>query len=211
MNSRIPSAPDRSLKFVFDVAGVLLEWNTAALYDEIFRSSGKDQAVFFGSVFNSDVQTRISKGESITALLEELMQNYPEWETEIRAWDERWDEMLIGAIDGTVSVVTELKERGYSIYVLGNWGMEEFERARARFEFIKLFDDILLSGECGLMKPDAKIFELAERRFELEPAKTIFIDDREDNVQSALSLNWNGIIFENPRQLYLTLMDYGIL
>ena len=148
-----PAEPDRSLKFVFDVAGVLLEWNTGALYDDLFTQTGKDAKVFFSEVVGSEFQTAISMGQPMEPLLEELVQKHPEWKTEIAAWNERWDEMLVGAIDGTVSVVSELKERGYGIYVLGNWGGEEFERAKSRFEFFDLFDDILLSGHCGILKP----------------------------------------------------------
>jgi FMN phosphatase YigB (HAD superfamily) len=43
------------------------------------------------------------------------------------------------------------------------------------------------------------------------PEKTVFVDDRSENVDAALARGWNGIVFESPRQLYLTLMDYGIL
>ncbi len=119
--------------------------------------------------------------------------------------------MVVGSIEGTVSVVEELKERGHRVYVLGNWGRDEFERASGRFAFLELFDDILLSGDCGVLKPDEKIFALAEKQFGLVAANTIFIDDRADNVHAAIQRNWNGIVFENPRQLYLVLMDYGIL
>ena len=108
-------------------------------------------------------------------------------------------------------MVDELQERGHRVYVLGNWGREEFDRARPRFGVLEKFNDILLSGDCGILKPDPKIFALAEQRFNLIPENTVFIDDKSENVQTAINRKWNGIIFENPRQLYLVLMEYGIL
>ncbi len=204
-------APKQNLVFVFDMAGVLVEWDSDALFGPLFQRSAKSQKAFFETVLNDSVQTEISAGHPVESLLDSLKQQHPEWKQEISAYWERWDEMLVREIGGTVSVVEELKERGHRVYVLGNWSREEFERAQPRFPFLNLFDDILLSGDCGLLKADDKIFELAENRFSLISENTVFIDDKAENVQAAINRNWNGIVFENPRQLYRVLMDYGIL
>ena len=118
---------------------------------------------------------------------------------------------LIGPIEGTVSVLQELKERGHHVYALGNWSIEEFADAKPHLLFLDYFDDILISGECGFSKPDSRFYELAEKRFQLVPEQTVFIDDLAENVHAAIERNWNGLIFEDPRQLYLTLMDNSIL
>jgi 2-haloacid dehalogenase len=204
-------APQRDLVFVFDMAGVLVEWDADALYGQVFAGRGRDRDHFFNHVFGDAAQSAISAGEPMKDLLGGLLEKHPDWCSEIKLYWDRWDEMVVGAIDGTVAVVSELKERGHRVYVLGNWGREEFDRALPRFDFLDWFDDILLSGDCGILKPDPGIFEIAENRFGLVPEQTVFIDDRSDNVAAAISRNWNGIVFENPRQLYLTLMDYGIL
>ena len=203
--------PDKELVFVFDMAGVLVEWDQEALFGPVFEKSGKDQKVFFESIFGDEVQTAISAGHPMEKLISDLVEKFPVWESEILTYWERWDEMLVSAIDGTVSVVDELRERGHRVYVLGNWGREEFDRARPRFNFLENFNDILLSGDCGFLKPDSQIFALAEKKFDLVPEKTVFVDDKSSNVETAISRGWNGIVFENPRQLYLVLMDYGIL
>ena len=203
--------PDKDLVFVFDMAGVLVEWNEQVLFGPVCNQSGKNQDEFFTDVFGDQVKTAISAGQPMEKLISDLVEKFPMWSSEIKTYWERWDEMLIGAIDGTVSVVGELQERGHRVYVLGNWGREEFNRARPRFDFLEKFDDILLSGDCGILKPDPNIFALAEQRFNLVPEETVFIDDKSENVQIAISRRWNGIVFENPRQLYLVLMEYGIL
>lgn len=203
--------PDRDKVFVFDLAGVLVEWNMGAVYDPLFSRSGRDGDLFFTEVFGPETQARISAGAPIPELIEERQRAFPEWRDEIAAYWLQWDRMLTGNIDGTVSVATELKERGHRLYVLGNWSREEFDRARPRLPFLDLFEDVLISGDCGILKPDEGIYVQAESRFGLVPENTVFIDDRAENVEAALARNWNGIVFESPRKLYLVLMEYGLL
>ena len=203
--------PKSNLVFVFDMAGVLVEWNMDALYGPMFELSDKSLDEFHEQVLTTDLLNEISAGKPAADMVREQSATHPDWRDEIESYWSRWDEMVVGSIGGTVSVVEELKERGHKVYMLGNWGRDEFERARPRFEFLELFDDILLSGDCGILKPAPGIFALAEERFGLVPENTIFVDDRADNVQAAIDRNWNGLVFENPRQLYLVLMDYGIL
>lgn len=203
--------PGRGFAFVFDLAGVLLEWNTMAVYDSLFRESGKDPSEFFSNILDPGIQDAISAGEPMAPLLDTLARSHPDWADEIHAWSTRWDEMLVGPIHGSVSAASELRERGYRVFILGNWSRDAFARATERFDFLTHFDGALLSGDCGYLKPDPHIFALAERQFDLQPGKTVFIDDRTDNVQAAISRNWNGIVFENPRQLYLTLMEHRFL
>jgi 2-haloacid dehalogenase len=119
--------------------------------------------------------------------------------------------MLRGEIPGAVAVLEELRERGYRTFALGNWSREEFGWARPRFPFLDGFDDVLLSGDCGVLKPAAEIFRLASQQFGLRPEHTVFVDDRATNAEAAVALGWNGLVFEDPRQLYLVLMEYGFL
>ncbi len=204
-------APDHDFVFVFDLAGVLVEWSIERLYGPLCEISGRNLEQLVNDVLGPSTQAEISKGAPILPLLASLKSQYPEWKDEISAYWTRWDEMLVGVMSGSVSVLEELKERGYRLYVLGNWGRDEFERARPRMPFLELFDDVLLSGDCGFIKPDLEIYALAEQQFSLVPEKTVFVDDRKENVLAAFDRGWNGVVFEDPRQLYLTLMDYGFL
>ena len=200
-----------SKTFVFDIAGVLLEWNPLQLYQNLFAGDEAKLSYFFSDVINDQVQDDISRGIKIDDLLNEAAKKHPDYETPIRAYKERWQEMLIGQIGGTVSALEELRERGYKTYALGNWSREEFNWVINDFSFLQHFDDVLLSGDCGYLKPDPEIYQLAEQQFQLDPINTVFIDDRADNVQAAVQRGWNGIVFENPRHLYLTLMEYKLL
>jgi 2-haloacid dehalogenase len=203
--------PNKKYRFVFDLAGVLLKWQPERFYEDYFVDTPEHYDYFFSHVMSDDVQRDISIGKPFDEVLADCIKRHPDYADAINSWREHWHTMLVGEIEGSVAVISELRERGYKIFLLGNWARQEFDWALTRFTFLCEFDDVLLSGDCGLSKPDDAIFALAEKRFELTPADTIFIDDREDNVMAAIGRGWNGIIFESPRQLYRTLMDYGLL
>lgn len=204
-------APDTRTAFVFDLAGVLLQWEPLALYRDVFEGDEAAAQDFLARVMNESVQREISAGRPAAEVLREVAARHPAQRAAIEAWQTRWHEMLPGAIDGAVAVLGELRERGYRTFALGNWAREEFALAAARFDFLAGFDDVLLSGDCGMLKPDPGIFRLATQRFGLDPGRTVFIDDRADNAAAAVACGWNALIFEDPRRLYLVLMDYGLL
>lgn len=188
--------------FVFDLAGVLVEWQVEPLYMALFGGDRERYRHFFTEVFTADKQAEICKGRPIAKVLGELEARYPEHSEPIRAWDDRWDEMVVGAIDATVSLSRSLRARGYGTYLLGNWSREEFDRAVRRFAFLDEFAGAVIAGDHGIMKPDPGLFRIALERFGLDPATTVFIDDSEANVSAAIGLGLEGIVFESPEQLH---------
>ena len=114
-----------------------------------------------------------------------LIESHPHRAQEIRAYDERWDEMLKGPIDDSVVLLGELRERGVSLFALTNWSAEKFPVSRSRFAFFDWFEGIIVSGEELLKKPDPQIFRLAARRFGLDPAVTLLVDDSAPNIAAA--------------------------
>ena len=188
--------------FVFDLAGVLVEWRVEPLYLALFGGDRERYRHFFAEVFTADKQAEICKGRPIAKVLGELEARYPEYSEPIRAWDDRWDEMVVGAIDTTVSLSRALRARGYGTYLLGNWSREEFDRAVRRFDFLDEFAGAVIAGDHGIMKPDPGLFRIALERFGLDPATTVFVDDSEANVAAAIGLGIEGIVFESPEQLH---------
>ena len=187
--------------FLFDLAGVLVEWRIEPLYVALFGGDGERYRHFFSEVFTAEKQAEICKGRPIVEVLDELVSRWPEYAEPIRAWDERWDEMVVGAIDATVSLSRALRARGYGTYLLGNWSREEFDRAARRFDFLDEFAGAVIAGDHGIMKPDPGLFLIALERFELDPTRTVFIDDSKANVDAAIQLGLEGIVFESPEQL----------
>ena len=187
--------------FLFDLAGVLVEWRVEPLYMALFGGDRERYRHFFAEVFTAEKQAEICKGRPVAEVLEELEVRYPEYAEPIRAWDERWDEMVVGAIDTTVSLSRSVRARGFGTYLLGNWSREEFDRAVRRFDFLDEFAGAVIAGDHGIMKPDPGLFLIALERFGLDPTRTVFIDDSEANVAAAIELGFKGIVFESPEQL----------
>jgi putative hydrolase of the HAD superfamily len=63
------------------------------------------------------------------------------------------------------------------------------------------FDGGLFSGDVRLSKPSPEIYQLLQSRYQLEPQRTVFIDDMQANVDAAKEHGWKGIQFTSAAQL----------
>ena len=128
----------------------------------------------------------------------------------IDAWFLRYDEMLAGTISGSVDILTELNSLRVPLYALSNWSLETFPAALKQFEFLKWFRGVMLSGEVKLVKPDPRIFKLFLETFAIDPALTVYIDDRESNVKAAMAFGMHGILFTDAAALRTELISLGL-
>ena len=186
---------------VFDLGGVLIDWNPLYLYKKIF--STEEEAVrFLEEVCNSAWNVQQDGGRSLAEATEERVRLHPEREAEIRAYYERWPEMLGGIIPGTVELLDTLAGSGqYRLYALTNWSAETFPIALGRYAFFQHFQGILVSGAEKLIKPDPRIYQLLCSRYDILPEKAVFIDDSPKNVVGARNIGMHAIHFQSPMQL----------
>jgi 2-haloacid dehalogenase len=119
--------------------------------------------------------------------------------------------MLGGPIHGTVDLLTGLRSRGVPLYALSNWSAETYPTALKRFDFLRWFRGVLLSGEARLLKPDPRFFELFFQTFSIDPAHAIYIDDLQPNVETATSLGMHGILFTDAQSLRKELASLGFI
>ena len=119
--------------------------------------------------------------------------------------------MLGGAIAGTVEILADLHAAGVAVYALSNWSAETFPDARERFPFLDLFDGIVISGDVGVVKPEARIFEHLVRRYGIDPAEAVFIDDQPANVEAAERLGFVAIRFQDAPGLRRELERLGLV
>lgn len=190
----IPSA------VVFDLGGVLIRWDPRNLYRTLFDDEDEMER-FLSEVTTHEWNVQQDAGRALSEAVEELVARHPDRRDLIAAYYERWPEMLGGAIDGTVEILRELRERGVRTYALSNWSAETFPIARPMFPFLEWFDGIVISGEVKMVKPDPRIFAHVLEKFGLEPDETIFVDDNAANVRAAEAAGFIGIVFQNPDQL----------
>ena len=196
---------------IFDLGGVLIDWNPKYLYRTIFEDE-KKMNDFFTDVCTSDWNEEQDGGRSLKDATDELVARFPNQANNIKAYYDRWEEMLRGPIDGTVEVLKELKESNDTkLYALTNWSAETFPIALERFDFLHWFHGRLVSGEEKMRKPFREIYELLLTKFSINPATAIYIDDNQRNLTAPAELGIETIHFVSPEQLREDLKKHGIL
>jgi len=207
---RIKLMPNRSVA-VFDLGGVLIDWNPRYLYRKLFNGDDAAMEHFLTTVCTPAWNSKQDAGRSFAEACASLKLEHPTHSELIDAWFHRQAEMLTGPIPGAVDILAELRARGVPLYALSNWSAETFPLSLKRFEFLHWFDGILLSGEVRLLKPDPRIFELFFETHSVDPADTVYVDDLKPNVDAATSLGMHGILFTDPQALRIELEKLGLL
>ena len=119
--------------------------------------------------------------------------------------------MMPGPIPGTVEIFAELRKRGTPLYGLSNFSAETFPPTLERFEFLRWFHGIVISGEVGVIKPDPRIYEILLARFAIDPHRAVYIDDVAANVEASRPFGIHGIHFTTPKALREELVRLALL
>jgi len=196
---------------VFDLGGVLIDWDPRYLYRKLFDGDTAAMEEFLATVCTQSWNEQQDAGRPFADACASLKLLHPHKAELIDAWFERYDETLAGPIPGTVEILAELNSDGLSLFALSNWSAETFPIALKRFEFLKWFKGVMLSGEVKLLKPDPRIFELFLDTFSIDPALTVYIDDREPNVEAATAYGMHGVVFADAATLRTELRRLGLL
>ena len=196
---------------IFDLGGVLIDWNPEYVFLDAFNGDREKMDWFFETICTHDWNENQDAGYPLEQATQDLVEKFPEYERYIKIFYGEWEKMLGGPIDGTVHVLEVLVKSGkYKIVALTNWSNETFPIAKKRFEFLNWFDGIVVSGEEKTRKPFNDIYEITLKRFNIIPEKSVFIDDNLRNINAANNLGINGILFKNPKELIQQLKTYNI-
>lgn len=196
---------------VFDLGGVLIDWNPRYLYRKIFSSEAEVEH-FLTHICTGDWNEQQDAGRPLQEATESLVAQHPDREQEIRAYYGRWTEMLNGVIEGTEQILRELAHREqYRLFALTNWSAETFPHAWERYDCLRVFSDILVSGKEGLKKPDPRIYHLLFERFGILPEQALFIDDNLRNVRASIECGMQALHFQGPEALRSDLSRLGVL
>ena len=195
---------------IFDLGGVLIDWNPEYLYKKIF-SNDQEMRYFLTHISTKKWNEEQDAGKSLNEATEELSKQYPAYKKEIQAYYGRWEEMLGGPISESVALLERIYQtRKYELYALTNWSNETFPVARQQFPFLNYFKGIVVSGEVKIKKPDPRIYHFILNKYNLISQKTIFIDDSESNIEIAKNLAIHTIHFKDPQQLCKKLIEFHI-
>jgi 2-haloacid dehalogenase len=194
---------------VFDIGGVLLDWDPRHLYRQVFDDEAAMEH-FLGHICTPGWHDGHDRGVSTVDSCAQLAATYPEYADEIWAWARRGEEMVSGVLAENVDLLTELTEAGVACFALSNMEAETFPLRFERFAFFRLFSGIVISGMEQMAKPDGEIYELLLDRFGLEPGSTLYIDDNAGNLEPASALGLATVHYRSPDSLRRALVDAGL-
>jgi 2-haloacid dehalogenase len=195
---------------IFDLGGVLLDWNPRYLYRQMFDDEDAMER-FLRDVCTMEWHEANDRGVPFQVTCAQLAAEHPEHAEHIWAWGTRSEEMIGGPIDESVAILRELKGRGVPVYALTNMEATTYPQRRERFDFMRWFDGTVVSSSEGVIKPDPRIFRLLLDRYGLEAETTLMIDDNPRNVDAARELGMPTVLFESPAGLRRALVDAGLL
>jgi 2-haloacid dehalogenase len=196
---------------VFDLGGVLIEWDPRHIYRDLLDTDEEIEA-FLDEIGFARWTHAMDAGQGTWAdAVAELTERYPHRGELIAAYPARFGESLAGPVEGSEAVLRELHARGVPLLALTNWSAETFPVARDRFAFLDLFDGIVVSGHEGVAKPDLALYELLVQRYGLDPGATVFVDDRQVNVDAARAAGLHGLLFTDADRLRADLTRLGLL
>jgi 2-haloacid dehalogenase len=195
---------------IFDLGNVLITWDP---FPAIAKAVGAEKAKLFLADEEFGFMAwnhRQDAGRPWAEAEQEAVTSYPLWEPAIRGYRENFADSVVGAIEDTVQIVRELHAAGVPLYGLTNWSRETFPVALHRFDFLDLFEDIIVSGQEGIAKPDPEIFEILETRIGHALEGCIFIDDGPLNIKAAGQAGLDAILFTGTDQLREALLVRGL-
>jgi 2-haloacid dehalogenase len=196
---------------VFDLGGVLVDWNPRYLYRSLFDGDDAAMEQFLAEVCTPAWNDEQDRGRPFAEACALLVRDHPNRRELIEAWPSRFDETMAGPIAGTVEILAELRDRGVPLYALSNWSAETFPRAVARFPFLQWFRGIVISGALRAAKPDRVIYQHLLDTYRLRAEDTVFIDDAPRNIEVAASVGMHTVRFTDADVLRTALQELGLL
>ena len=195
---------------LFDFGNVLVKWDMHNIYDAHFPSSA-DVDVFLEEVHFFEWNSRMDRGLPFVEGVAQASAQFPQYAHLFQLFDDRWLDTVREPIEGSIAIAHRLKEVGHPLYILSNVSEEKFPQARKAHAFLSMFDDIFMSSEFGLIKPEPEIFRQTLQRMRRTAEEVIFIDDALANIESARRLGLPSIHFQSPAQLERELKTLHIL
>jgi|TARA_B110000879_G_scaffold206402_1_gene288331 2-haloacid dehalogenase len=204
MNSKIDT-------IIFDLGGVLVDWNPKYLYEKIFDSQ-EEVEWFLNNVCTSDWNIEQDAGRTIEEANALKIAEFPDYEKFINMFYERWDEMFSGPIQESVKIQQKLiADKNYKVYALTNWSAEKWELGKQLFPFFNDFEGVVVSGQENTRKPFDDIYQLILKRYSIIPENSVFIDDNFENTLGSSRNGIHSIHFKSPEQLKSDLKKLNVI
>ena len=196
---------------IFDLGGVLIDWNPEYLYKKIFDDE-KEMRFFLDNICTKDWNECQDAGYPLEKATSDLINKYPKYQNEINAYYTRWKEMFGNYNTHSVSVLETLhRKKNHRLLALTNWSAETFYPAKDAYPFLNYFEGIVVSGDEKIKKPDYRIYEILLNRYSVNAKNSIFIDDALENIEAANKLGFQTIHFLSASQMETELKNVEVL
>jgi 2-haloacid dehalogenase len=195
---------------VFDVGNVLIQWDPRHLYRQLLPN---DAAVekFLAEVCTGAWNIEQDRGRTWEDAIAERTALFPQHAALIRAFSDRWQEMVPGEVPGSAAIVEALRARGVPLYAITNFSAEKYAETLTRFPILGRFRDVVVSAHERLIKPDPAIYRLLLDRHGLSAGQCLFVDDSPTNVRGAEAAGMRAHLFGDAAGLRAELGGLGLL
>ena len=194
---------------VFDIGNVLIEWNPERFFDG--RIGAGRRRALFDAIDLHAMNDAVDRGGDLATVVQDAARTHPDWRDEVLMWRDHWIDMVGPAIDGSVTVLRDLRAAGVPVFALSNFGRGTFAMAVPLYPFLAEFDRAYISGHMGVIKPDAEIYRRVEKDCGVAPEGLLFTDDRADNIATAQGRGWRTYLFDGPDGFRARLQSEGLL
>jgi len=194
---------------IFDFGGVLIDWNPRYFYKDVF-SDTQEMEYFLSDIWSPQWNMKHDAGFSFSEITHELQELYPKYRNEIEMYQQNWEIMIKGEISENTQLLNPLKSK-YRLFGLTNWSAEAFPVIYHKYEFFKVFEGIVVSGEEKVVKPGKEIYQLLINRYGLLANESLFIDDSLKNIETANDLGFSTIHINGTQSLKAQLMSLGLI
>ena len=187
-------------KYIFDLGKVIVKFKVENLFKKFFKTD-REIKYFLNNICTWDWHIQQDTKYDTSKAADSLIKKYPNYKIPIEAFYGRFLEMNDGIYEENLKIALNLKKKGKKIYILSNFPGDQFDNFMKENKFLNEFDDMIISGKVGLKNPDKRIYDLAIKKFDCNPSKTLFIDDRPENTEAAQNLGINIITLDDPGKL----------
>ena len=196
--------------FIFDLGKVIVDWDPRYLLHEI---APEEERLNFlvEEVLDLDWFRSVDAGYPLSKAISERSEIYPEYADAMQMYVDRWPETIRGYHEGTLDIVRQLYVAKFPLFILSNWAKDTWILVEKDMEFLSYFRDRIISGQVGVAKPEKAIFEMAQKRFQVDPKTTLFIDDNQKNIDAAIAAGFESVLFETPEKLASDIRSFGIV
>ncbi|GHT33195.1 hydrolase [Bacteroidia bacterium] len=194
---------------IFDFGKVLIDWNPSWIFSKIVPAENLDH--FMQTVWHDEWNSSLDSGITFVDNERNMLEQYPQYSEYITYFHQHWYESVGEENKGSVLLLNDLQQAGYATYGLSNWSAETFPSTRKAYPFFNTLNGIVLSGEEKVCKPDLLIYRILLNRYQLRPEESVFIDDRQENLDTAQQLGIDTLLFQTAEQVRQSLKQKGVL